>query len=179
MSNSTNHVLWLTGLSGAGKSSLAEALQQQLQQKNITCAIIDGDIFRRQHSSDLGFSEQDRDTNIQRMAQQAKQQLTDHQYVIVAAISPLTASRKAAQQIVGENKFVEIFIDTPLAICEQRDVKGLYKKARAGEILQFTGIDSPYQAPINPTIVCQYQDTLQDSVDKIVRYIKKNGIHPC
>lgn len=168
-----NKVLWLTGLSGAGKTTLALALQQELQDKRYSCSIIDGDIFRQQYGQDLGFSEQDRDTNIQRMAQVAKQQLEDFQYVIVAAISPLTASREKAKIIIGADSFFEIFIDTPLSVCEKRDVKGLYKKARAGEIKQFTGIDSPYQSPKKPDVICPYENSLKENIITIERLLKQ------
>ena len=156
-------VLWFTGLSGSGKSTLAVAVERALFEQGKFAQILDGDNIRNGINSNLGFTVEDRRENIRRISEVAKLYLSSGIITICSFISPTRAIRSMARDIVGANDFVEIFIDTPIAICEARDVKGLYKKARAGEIKNFTGIDSPYEAPINPAIRI---DTTSLSIDK-------------
>jgi adenylylsulfate kinase len=166
-------VIWMTGLSGSGKTTIAAALEKVLHENGILSKVFDGDIIRLGLNKDLGFSNQDRTENIRRIAEVAKQFVDCGIVVICGFISPIESIRQMARNIIGENDFVEVFIDCPLNVCEQRDPKGLYKKARAGKIADFTGIDSPYETPANPTITI---NTTSMSVDlatkKIVEHIK-------
>lgn len=150
-------VFWFTGLSGSGKSTLALAAEQKLFEQGYHVVVLDGDNIRNGINSNLGFSEMDRKENIRRIAEVSKLFLLQGQICIVSFISPLISMRKEAQDIIGAADFLEVFIDTPLAVCESRDVKGLYKKARAGEIQDFTGIQSPYEPPVQPDIHIQTQ----------------------
>lgn len=143
-------VIWLTGLSGSGKSTIANELANQFHKMGKLSYILDGDNIRLGLNKDLGFSDADRKENIRRIAETAKLMSDAGVIVITAFISPFINEREIAKQIIGEDKFFEIFINTPLELCESRDPKGLYKKARLGEIKMFTGIDSPYEQPINP-----------------------------
>ena len=143
-------VIWLTGLSGSGKSTIANELATQLHKMGKLSYILDGDNIRLGLNKDLGFSDTDRKENIRRIAETAKLMSDAGVIVITAFISPFINEREIAKQIIGEDKFFEVFINTPLELCESRDPKGLYKKARLGEIPMFTGIDSPYEQPINP-----------------------------
>jgi adenylyl-sulfate kinase len=144
--------VWLTGLSGAGKSTIALALQSMLQRDHIRSYILDGDQMRRGLCADLGFSAVDRTENIRRIAEVARL-LTDAGVLVISAcISPFRADREMARTIVGTDNFHEIFVDTPLALCEDRDPKGLYRRARAGDLPDFTGIGSPYEAPTKPAL---------------------------
>jgi len=144
-------VLWMVGLSGSGKSTLANKLQQVLFEKNINVKILDGDTLRQGLNKDLGFSSEDRAENLRRVAQTAKL-FAEHGIITVCSfISPLKINRDQAKDIIGED-FVEVFVDTPQSICEERDPKGLYKKARVGEIEQFTGVSSPFETPIGPNL---------------------------
>ena len=145
-------VIWLTGLSGAGKTTIAKSLSEKLRSEDISTVILDGDELRGGLNKNLGFSSEDRHENIRRTAEVAKMFLKQDFFVIVALISPTHALRTLAQDIIGLENFVEVFINTPLSICEERDVKGLYKKAREGIIKDFTGIGAPYEIPINPNI---------------------------
>jgi adenylylsulfate kinase len=145
-------VLWFTGLSGSGKSTLAIALERVLFDKGYSVVVLDGDNVRTGVNNNLSFSPEDREENIRRIAEVAKLFLSNGMICIVSFISPTRTMRANARQIIGPDDFVEVFIDTPIEICEQRDVKGLYKKARAGEITDFTGIHAPYEAPLHPDI---------------------------
>jgi adenylylsulfate kinase len=142
--------LWFTGLSGAGKSTLANLLQERLQRMGRKVELLDGDEVRKNLSQGLGFSKADRDANIQRIAYVAKLLSRNGVVAITAAISPYRETRDRARAEI--DNFVEVYVDCPLEVCEERDVKGLYKKARSGEIAQFTGISDPYEAPENPEI---------------------------
>lgn len=144
--------IWLTGYSGSGKSTLAFGLEQRLIAAGYAAAVLDGDTVRSGLCSDLGFSLSERAENIRRVAEVAKLMNDAGLIVIVALISPLAREREHARQIIGADRFVEVFVDTPLAICQQRDPKGLYKRALAGEIPDFTGVSSPYEAPIAPDL---------------------------
>lgn len=145
-------VLWLTGLSGAGKSTLAEALERSLFEDGFLPQVLDGDNIRAGINNNLGFSLEDRHENIRRIAEVARLYAHSGLIAITAFISPTIAMRELARQIIGEDDFVEIYISTSLEVCEQRDTKGLYAKARRGELKNFTGIDSPYEPPPAPWV---------------------------
>jgi adenylyl-sulfate kinase len=144
--------VWLTGISGAGKSTLAIALERRLIGNDLACHVLDGDNVRLGLNRDLGFSAADRSENIRRVAEVAKLMNDAGLIVITAFISPYRADREMARQIIGADNFFEVHMATPIATCEQRDVKGLYKKARSGEIADFTGVSAPYELPLNPVI---------------------------
>lgn len=164
--------LWLTGLSGSGKSTIAEALERKLHNNGFFAQVLDGDNIRSGINNNLGFSIEDRQENIRRIAEIAKLYLHSGVITLNSFISPTTEIRNFAKSIIGEADFIEIFINTPLEICEQRDVKGLYKKARSGEIKGFTGIDSPYEPPANPAIEIKTAElSLEESIEKIYNYI--------
>jgi adenylylsulfate kinase len=159
-------VIWLTGLSGAGKSTIADALVPRLQALGERVEVLDGDVVRTHLSKGLGFSREDRDTNIARIAFVAHLLARNGVFVIVAAISPYRETRDAARKTIGS--FVEVHVAAPLETCIARDVKGLYKKALAGEIKQFTGVSDPYEEPLTPEV---YVDTSQATVDDGVNAI--------
>ncbi|MEN0048659.1 MAG: adenylyl-sulfate kinase, partial [Bacteroidota bacterium] len=170
--NQRAKVLWLTGLSGSGKSTIAESLERKLHNEGFFAQVLDGDNIRSGINNNLGFSLEDRQENIRRIAEIAKLYLNSGIITLNSFVSPTVEIRNYARQIVGEADFVEIFINTPLEICEQRDVKGLYKKARKGEIKGFTGIDSPYEAPENPAFEIKTADlTIEESVNQLYEYI--------
>jgi adenylylsulfate kinase len=167
--NQISKVVWLTGLSGSGKSTIAEALEKQLFHHGFFCQVLDGDNIRSGINANLTFSDDDRIENIRRIAEIAKLYLNSGIITLNSFISPTRSIRNMAKEIIGEDDFIEVFIDTPLEICEQRDVKGLYKKARAGEIKQFTGIDSPYEKPDNPKIIIKTANkTVDGSVETLL-----------
>ena len=168
LNNHKSQVLWFTGLSGAGKSAIADALEQKLHARRIRTYILDGDNVRHGLNQDLGFSDNDRIENIRRIAEVAKLMIDAGLVVLTSFISPFRAERDMARQLVGEGEFVEIFVDTPLEEAERRDVKGLYAKARKGELPNFTGIDSPYEAPLNPEV---HLHSGEDSIDVCVQQI--------
>jgi len=156
--NQTPRVLWLTGLSGSGKSTIANLLEQKLVAQHKHTYLLDGDNIRHGLCGDLGFSDKDRVENIRRISEVAKLFVDSGTLVITAFISPFKADRNYCREILASGEFIEIHIDTPLDVCEARDPKGLYKKARSGDIPHFTGIDSEYQAPEAAEITLQYQD---------------------
>lgn len=165
-------VLWLTGLSGSGKSTIAQHLERKLHNEGFFTQVLDGDNIRSGINNNLSFSPADRAENIRRIAEIAKLYLQSGIITINSFISPTKAIRAKAAEIVGETDFIEIFINTPLEICEARDVKGLYKKARKGEIKGFTGIDAPYEAPENPALnVKTANKSIEESVQEIFDYI--------
>ena len=162
--------IWFTGLSSAGKTTLSKAVYERLWARGHQVELLDGDEVRRHLSKDLGFSKQDRDENIRRIAFVADLLTRNGVIVLVSAISPYRAAREEARSRIGS--FVEVFVNAPLAVCEQRDLKGLYKKARAGEIVGFTGIDDPYEPPAAPEVQCHTDlETEAESVAKILRYL--------
>jgi len=166
--------LWMTGLSGAGKSTLANALEQELNKKGKHTYILDGDNLRHGLNSDLGFSEADRNENVRRTAETAKLMIDAGLIAIVGLISPFKKERDWARSLFKDNQFKEIFISTSLEACEHRDTKGLYEKARRGEVKDFTGIDSLYESPDNPDIII---DTENKTVDDCVHMIlQKAGL---
>jgi len=161
--------LWLTGLSGAGKSTIANALDQRLYGADFHTVVLDGDNIRNGLCRDLGFEAQDRTENIRRVAEVARLMQQAGLIVIVAFISPLRAQREFARSLFATEEFFEIFVDTPLSVCETRDPKGLYKKARSGQLKDFTGLDSPYEAPLAPEISLDASSlTLNDCVEVIL-----------
>ena len=167
-------VVWLTGFSGSGKSTIANALEVALFEKGIRSFCLDGDNTRLGINKDLGFSSADRTENIRRVAEMAKLFLESGTIVITSFISPLISDRDMAKSIIGDVDFVEVFINCPLAICEQRDVKGLYAKARRGEIKYFTGIDSPFEAPLKADIeLLTDKNSVQECVEIILKEIDR------
>ena len=148
-------VVWLTGLSGSGKTSTANALENKLHALGYKTYTLDGDNVRHGLNNDLGFTDADRVENIRRVAEVAKLMVDAGLIVITAFISPFISERKYARQILADNEFIEVFVDAPIEVCEARDPKGLYKKARSGQLKNFTGVDSEYQKPQNPEIVLE------------------------
>ena len=170
-------VLWFTGLSGAGKSTIAGALENRLAEQGYHTYLLDGDNVRHGLCSDLGFSEQDRRENIRRIGELAKLMADAGLIVLSAFISPHRTERKLVREMLPEGEFLEVFVNTSLDVCEQRDPKGLYKKARAGEIANFTGIDSEYQAPENPEIdLLAGEKSIDDLVEDCVKALSQRGI---
>lgn len=163
-------MLWFTGLSGSGKSTLAIALERELYNSGILCRILDGDNIRTGINNNLGFTETDRVENIRRIAEVAKLFVDCGVVTIAAFISPTEQIRQMAADIIGKDDFFEIYVNTPLEVCEERDVKGLYKKARQGEIKNFTGISAPFEAPLNPAITI---DTSACSLEESINLLKK------
>ena len=172
-------VLWFTGLSGAGKSTLAHAVEEYLYQHGLNTFVLDGDNVRHGLCSDLGFSEVDRKENIRRISELARLMLDAGVVSLAAFISPFRAERNLARSLMPEGDFIEIYCVCPLSVCEQRDVKGLYKKARQGEIMEFTGISSPYQEPESPDLrIDTSMLSLDQSVYKVVALLRERHILP-
>lgn len=170
--NQNPKLIWFTGLSGSGKSTLANFLEIKLFEQGFITSILDGDNIRSGLNKDLGFSKEDRVENIRRIAEVAKLMMDSGLIVISAFISPFRDERTMVEALVGRENFIEIFVDCPLEICEQRDVKGLYQKARNGIIKNFTGIDSPYEPPINPSVyINSDRESPSESIHKILEYI--------
>lgn len=170
-------LIWFTGLSGSGKSSLANALEQQLHNRGLNTYILDGDNIRSGLNKDLDFTELSRKENIRRIAEVSKLFVDAGIVVLTAFISPFRENRRFARELVGEEHFIEVFVDCPLEVCESRDVKGLYAKARAGLIPDFTGITSPFEEPENPDIVVKtdelsLEDSLKILIDKVLPKLK-------
>ncbi len=172
-------VIWLTGLSGSGKSTIGLALEKRLFQENFVAQLLDGDNIRSGINKNLGFSEEDRKENIRRIAEIAKLYLSSGIITINSFISPTAETRNIAKEIVGDGDFLEIYINAPMATCESRDVKGLYKKARAGEIQGFTGVNQAYEEPENPALELR-TDVLgvDEAVDILFTFLKKHIILP-
>lgn len=174
--NTPKPVIWLTGLSGSGKSTIAAALEKFLLENGYSIKPLDGDNIRMGLNKDLGFSNQDRKENIRRISEVAKLFSDTGIITVTSFISPFDEDRLTAKNIIGGDNFIEVFIKTPLNICEIRDPKGLYKKARLGEIKNFTGIDSPYEEPKNPNIVLDTTTlTIEQCVQIIINYLTKIG----
>lgn len=172
-------VIWFTGLSGSGKSTIAHAVEERLHAMQCRSIVLDGDNVRHGLCGDLGFSIDDRKENIRRIGEMVKLFLETGVISLTAFISPLIEDRERARSIVPHGDFLEVFVDCPVEVCEQRDVKGLYKKARAGEIKEFTGISSPYEAPPKPELVLKTaEETLEQSVDKVMAMLRERGILP-
>jgi sulfate adenylyltransferase len=168
--------IWFTGLSGAGKSSTAEVLTVLLMEHGRRVTVLDGDVVRTHLSKGLGFSKEDRDTNIRRIGWVAAEIVRHGGMVICAAVSPYRAARNQARAMVGEDRFVLVYANTPLEVCEQRDVKGLYAKARRGEAKGVTGIDDPYEAPLAPEIVLDtVVNTPEENARRVLRFLVERG----
>ena len=165
-------VIWMTGLSGSGKSTIAKGLEGVLHQKGYLVQILDGDNVRTGINANLGFSDEDRTENIRRIAEVSKLFLNCGVITINSFVSPTIAIRENAREIIGEDDFAEVYINAPLETCEARDVKGLYQKARKGEIKDFTGINAPFEAPENPGLEIRTDElSIEDSVNKLSEYI--------
>ena len=172
-------ILWFTGLSGSGKSTLANAVNAALFEQGLACYVLDGDNIRHGLCKDLGFSDADREENIRRIGEVSKLFLDAGVVVLTAFVSPFKADRERARGLVAAGDFVEIHCAAGLAVCEQRDTKGLYAKARAGEIKEFTGISSPYEAPEAPELkVDTGSQSLEQSVEQVLAYLSAQGIIP-
>ena len=169
--------MWLTGLSGAGKSTIAGLLAARFERRGRTVTLLDGDVVRTHLSRGLGFSKEDRDTNIRRIGFVAAEVVRHGGAVICAAVSPYEAARNEAGQMVGAHSFVLVYVATPLEVCEQRDVKGLYARARRGELKGLTGIDDPYEPPRNPDLVLTTLDTdAEGCAARIERLLEERGL---
>lgn len=173
-------MIWLTGLSGSGKSTIANALEQKLYVLEKHTYLLDGDNVRHGLNKDLGFSDHDRVENIRRIGEVGKLFIDAGLIVISAFISPFQSDRQIVRNLVNQDEFLEVFIDAPIELCERRDPKGLYKKARCGEIKNFTGIDSPYEAPLNPEVhiktdVMSVDESVQCIIDALIHKGYLNG----
>lgn len=179
-SEQKNHkpcILWFTGLSGSGKSTIAGALEHALNKLNVHTYLLDGDNVRHGLCKDLSFTNQDRQENIRRVGEVAKLMIDAGLIVLSAFISPFSAERQLVRDSVGEGEFVEVFLDTSIEVCETRNPKGLYQKARAGEIKNFTGIDSDYEKPKSAEITLDTdENSISHSVELLVTYLKVNGV---
>ena len=175
--NHKSRVLWFTGLSGSGKSTLANATEKILHDMGMNTYILDGDNVRMGLNKDLGFAPEDRTENIRRITEVSKLFVDAGSLVLTAFISPYREDRDKARDIIGGADFIEIFVRADLSVCEARDPKGLYKKARSGEIKGFTGIDAPYEEPLNPELIVDTdQNSVEESSQMIVDYLSKNGL---
>ena len=177
LNNHRSVVLWFTGLSGSGKSTLAHSLEEKLFQKGCRTFVLDGDNVRHGLNSNLDFSEAGRTENIRRISEVSKLMLESGLIVMTAFISPINKDRGEARQLISNEDFIEIYCKASIETCETRDVKGLYKRARAGEIINYTGIDSPYEVPENPELTIDTDNqSLEGSVSTILSFLKSNGI---
>jgi sulfate adenylyltransferase len=168
--------VWFTGLSGSGKTTTAEVLLGMLTRRGRTVTYLDGDVVRLHLSKGLGFSREDRDTNILRIGFVASEIIRHGGAVITAAISPYRATRQEVRKMVGSDHFIEVFVDAPIEVCEQRDVKGMYARARRGEITTFTGIDDPYEPPLGPEISLDtVHASVEENASRIMAYLEQHG----
>ncbi|MDP5018460.1 MAG: adenylyl-sulfate kinase [Dolichospermum sp.] len=172
--NHQGTIIWLTGLSGAGKTTIASSVSQELQRRGCRVELLDGDVVRTNLSQGLGFSKEDRDINVRRIGFVANLLSRNGIIAIIAAISPYREIREELKQTT--TNFVEVYVQAPLTVCESRDIKGLYAKARAGQIQNFTGISDPYEEPLNPDIICITDKfTVEQCVSQVVIYLEKQG----
>lgn len=169
-------VLWFTGLSGSGKSTVAGALEEALHKLGVSTYLLDGDNVRHGLCNDLGFTDDDRRENIRRVGEVARLMVDAGLVVLTAFISPHRAERQMVRERLGEGRFIEVFVDTPLAICEARDPKGLYKKARAGELKNFTGIDAVYEAPESPDVHLAGEQLVTNLVSQLLDLMRRDDI---
>ena len=177
--NQKGCVIWFTGLSGSGKSTLANAVEQILHQQRHHTYVLDGDNVRHGLNKNLGFSPEDREENIRRIGEVAKLFADAGTIVMTAFISPYRTDRDQARALLAEDRFVEVFVDCPLKVCEERDTKGLYKKARAGEIKEFTGISAPYEPPLNPEVTVNTAAlSIEACAQAVVAALVKAGLLP-
>ena len=180
MCDQKGFTLWFTGLSGAGKTAIAEPLAERLRERGLKVERLDGDIVRKDLTSDLGFTKEDRDENIKRVTFVAKLLSRNDVPVICSFISPYRERRARTRKEIEEGaSFIEVFVDCPLEVCAERDVKGLYAQAFAGKIDNFTGVSDPYEAPENPEIVCSTaEQTVDESVAHVIGYLEEHGFIP-
>lgn len=165
-------MIWFTGLSGSGKSTIALSLERELDKRGILCRILDGDNIRSGINRNLGFSEEDRVENIRRIAEVGKLFVDTGIVTIAAFISPTNQLREMAAEIIGKDDFREVYVSTPLSVCEQRDVKGLYARARKGEIKDFTGVSAPFEVPVHPDLELDTSVlSLEEAVDRVLHLI--------
>lgn len=177
MSEQKGVTVWFTGLSGAGKTTINDALKLKLKERGAKFEVLDGDIVRTNLTKGLTFSKEDRDTNVRRIGFVCDLLTRNGVIVLVAAISPYRAIREEVREKIGD--FVEVYVSAPVEVCEARDVKGLYAKARTGEIKQFTGISDPYEPPTNPEVNCEtHKETLEESVNKVIAKMEEMGYLP-
>jgi adenylylsulfate kinase len=170
-------ILWLTGLSGSGKSTIGHRVERMLIERGAFAYVLDGDNIRHGLNRDLGFSPEDRVENIRRIGEVARLFADAGALVLSAFISPYRQDRDRVRALMGPGEFIEVFVDTPLEICEARDPKGLYKKARAGEISNFTGLDAPYEAPENPEVHLETADlSVDEAASQVIRYLEQQQI---
>jgi adenylylsulfate kinase len=174
MVNNKGVTVWLTGLSGAGKTTIVRRIEEKLKARNCRVEVLDGDLIRTWLSQGLGFSKKDRDINVRRVGFVANLLSRNGVVVLAATISPYQDIRDEIRAI--NKDFVEVYVNAPLEVCEARDVKGLYAKARSGEIKGFTGIDDPYEVPLNPEVVCESgEESVEESADKVIRALQELG----
>jgi adenylylsulfate kinase len=172
-------VIWFTGLSGSGKSTLAHEVENALHQRQHLTYVLDGDNVRHGLNKNLGFSPEDREENIRRIGEVAKLFTDAGVIVMTAFISPYRADRDKARELLDEGQFIEVFVDCPLEVCEERDPKGLYKLARSGEIKQFTGISAPYEAPVQPEVVVNTAElTLEECAQAVLAFLESRSLIP-
>jgi len=170
-------IIWFTGLSGSGKSTLADAMESLLITKGIHAFHLDGDALRSGLNSDLGFSEEDRNENLRRVGEVAALMLDAGLIVIAAFVSPMRAHRDAVRKKVGEKYFLEVHVSTPIEVCEKRDLKGFYAKARRGEISDFTGVSAPYEAPLNPDVAINTDEqSIATAMQMLILAMNKKGV---
>lgn len=168
--------VWFTGLSGAGKSTTAQALVERLRQRGREVTLLDGDVVRTHLSGGLGFSREDRDTNVRRIGYVAAEVVRHGGLAVAAVVSPYRATRDEVRAMVGADRFVEVFVDTPLEVAEQRDVKGLYARARAGEVTSFTGLDDPYEPPLRAELTLRTVGTTAEAnADAVLAHLEARG----
>lgn len=177
--NQKGCVIWFTGLSGSGKSTLALEVESKLYQRGHLTYVLDGDNVRHGLNKNLGFSPEDREENIRRIGEVAKLFNEAGVIVMTAFISPYRTDRDNARDLLDEGRFVEVFVDCPLEVCEARDTKGLYQKARAGEIKEFTGISAPYEAPVQPELTVNTDSlTLDECTERVIAFLESKGLIP-
>lgn len=170
--NQHSKLIWFTGLSGSGKSTVAKGLEKELFKRGFFVQVLDGDNIRMGISNNLGFALEDRVENIRRISEVAKLFIDAGVITICSFVSPTQSIRRIAQDIIGDEDHIGVFIDTPIEICEKRDVKGLYKKARAGELKNFTGIDAPFERPTKPNLIIKTENqTIEESVDQVLQFV--------
>lgn len=175
-SNPPGVCVWLTGLSGSGKTSTADALATLIRESGRPVSLFDGDVIRQHLSAGLGYSKEDRDTNVRRVGFVASEIVRHGGVAVCALISPYEAVRAEVRHMVGDGQFVEVFVNTPLSVCEARDAKGMYAMARRGELKGFTGVDDPYEPPRCPEIELDtVNHTLRDNAQRVLDYLAKRG----
>lgn len=171
-------LLWFTGLSGSGKSTIAHAIEKRLFSRQCRTTVLDGDNVRHGLCGDLGFSEEDRSENIRRIGEVTRLFVNAGMIVMAAFISPLKKDRQYVKELLGDNNFIQIYCSCPLEVCEERDVKGNYKKAREGKIKNYTGIDSPYEQPDADLVLQTAEMTIDESVEEVISFLKQRKIIP-